>query len=296
MAYEIPKRRRKMRKFEIHEISGVDRPAQEGARVVIMKRDDSAPARAPASATVAWTSGNTTTFTLNVNGTTVSFAPPAPSPPTVAKQDPPPAADHDPEKCDEEDCPHCKEKARMDSEKGCDPGHEEKSAQVEKKDEPVSVAKEMLRPGEDETEKEFVSRFMADEGMRSEFPDDEQRAAVAHARYRESLKRMFEFAPAPAEGVVQIVPDAPPSGPTGDVWGELPNPATRPHPTGAGVAMTTTQNGHHHTLDTSMPGGATSMVLTPGDDVPHDHPWVRTHGGQVIIGQNSGHGHELLQP
>ncbi len=33
-------KRRKMLAFKIDEISGVDNPAQEGARVAIMKRDD----------------------------------------------------------------------------------------------------------------------------------------------------------------------------------------------------------------------------------------------------------------
>ena len=37
-------KRRIMRAFKINEISGVDRPAQEGARAVIMKRDDGKPA------------------------------------------------------------------------------------------------------------------------------------------------------------------------------------------------------------------------------------------------------------
>ena len=32
--------KRIMRRFALKEISGVDRPAQQGARVVIMKRDD----------------------------------------------------------------------------------------------------------------------------------------------------------------------------------------------------------------------------------------------------------------
>lgn len=41
-AVAVPKRRRRriMRAFEISELSAVDKPAQEGARVAIMKRDD----------------------------------------------------------------------------------------------------------------------------------------------------------------------------------------------------------------------------------------------------------------
>lgn len=37
----MAKQRRIMRKFEIHELSAVDKPAQEGAKMVLMKRDDS---------------------------------------------------------------------------------------------------------------------------------------------------------------------------------------------------------------------------------------------------------------
>ena len=36
----MPPRKRIMREFRIDEISGVDNPAQEGARVAVMKRDD----------------------------------------------------------------------------------------------------------------------------------------------------------------------------------------------------------------------------------------------------------------
>ena len=39
----MPRKRNIMRAFKIDEISGVDSPAQEGARVAIMKRDDSTP-------------------------------------------------------------------------------------------------------------------------------------------------------------------------------------------------------------------------------------------------------------
>lgn len=42
-----------------------------------------------------------------------------------------------------------------------------------------------LKPRPDESEQDFVSRFMGDAGMRSEFPEQAQRAAVAHSMYRQ---------------------------------------------------------------------------------------------------------------
>lgn len=40
-----------------------------------------------------------------------------------------------------------------------------------------------------ESQRNFVSRFMADAAMRSEYPDQEQRAAVAYSQYRRKVAR-----------------------------------------------------------------------------------------------------------
>ena len=40
-------------------------------------------------------------------------------------------------------------------------------------------------PSADESEQDFVSRFMGDEQAISDFPDEQQRAAVAYSTYRD---------------------------------------------------------------------------------------------------------------
>lgn len=42
----------------------------------------------------------------------------------------------------------------------------------------------ILKPGEDEKQKEFISRCMANEAMLEEFPDKDQRAAVCYDSWR----------------------------------------------------------------------------------------------------------------
>lgn len=86
--------KRIMRKFRIDELSGVDVPAQEGARVTIMKRD---------------------------------------------------------------------------------------SAQDD------TLEKRMPKPGEDEVDKEFLARFMGDETMVEEYPDEKQRYAVANSQLSKAV-------------------------------------------------------------------------------------------------------------
>lgn len=46
----------------------------------------------------------------------------------------------------------------------------------------------MPKPKPGEAEKDFVSRFMADQAMGVEFPDEKQRAAVAHQTFRDARK------------------------------------------------------------------------------------------------------------
>ena len=48
-------------------------------------------------------------------------------------------------------------------------------------------------PSADESEKDFVSRFMGDEQAISEFPDEQQRAAVAYRTYRDEDEEMEEL-------------------------------------------------------------------------------------------------------
>lgn len=51
----------------------------------------------------------------------------------------------------------------------------------------------MPKPKSGEPEKDFVSRFMADQAMGVEFPDEKQRAAVAHSTWKESQKDAGEM-------------------------------------------------------------------------------------------------------
>ncbi len=55
------------------------------------------------------------------------------------------------------------------------------------------------QPRANEEEQAFVSRFMADEAMRRDYPDEKQRAAVAYNTFRDSKKA--EEAPAPSGAV-----------------------------------------------------------------------------------------------
>ena len=48
-------------------------------------------------------------------------------------------------------------------------------------------------PSADESEKDFVSRFMGDEQAISDFPDEQQRAAVAYSTYRDDEMEEMEL-------------------------------------------------------------------------------------------------------
>ena len=50
------------------------------------------------------------------------------------------------------------------------------------------------KPHKDEKEKDFITRCMGDEAMNSEFPENEQRAAVCHQQWRDSRKPEEESA------------------------------------------------------------------------------------------------------
>lgn len=45
------------------------------------------------------------------------------------------------------------------------------------------------RPNSGESQKAFLARFLGDAAMRSEYPDQKQRAAVAYSQYRRKLAR-----------------------------------------------------------------------------------------------------------
>lgn len=155
---EIKERRNIMRAFKINEISLVDHPAQEGARVAIMKRSD--------------------------------------------------------------------------------------------------VSKVLPSRREGESEDAFVGRFVENDEARREFPDRNQRLAVAVNRARKSNveKRAMLTSVEGGHSHLLILDLEDGSGP--------------------------------------KPAGETMPALTPGEEYPHSHPWIMRDDGTVVIGVAEGHQHE----
>lgn len=60
---------------------------------------------------------------------------------------------------------------------------------------------EKLKPGKGESKDDFISRFMSDEGMKREYPDQDQRLAVANSMFEQKMgkKEPEEQAPASSE-------------------------------------------------------------------------------------------------
>lgn len=65
----------------------------------------------------------------------------------------------------------------------------------------------MPKPGAKESQKDFIARFMADETMRREYPDDKQRAAVAYSQWRRRRKEKLEKVMLKAEETVRKAAD-----------------------------------------------------------------------------------------
>ena len=165
---EKKKRRRRMKKFTITELSAVDRPAQEGALVTIMKRDDSG-----------------------------------------------------------------------------DDG---------------DLEKVLMAPRSSEKRGDFVSRFMGNDAMKREFPERDQRLAVANRQFLTKknyggLDKSFDRIP----------------------------------------VLTSAEDGHTHIVwVTGRRGGETTFGMSPGEDGRnHDHPWVIEVDGSLTIGENDGHTHTI---
>ena len=157
------KKRRRMKKFVITELSAVDRPASEGALVTIMKRDDT------------------------------------------------------------------------------DDG----------------IEKVLPKPQRGESRSDFVSRFMGSAAMRKDFPQRDQRLAVANRQFR--VKKNDEDIDKSRDSI---------------------------------PVLTSADDGHSHIVwVTGSRGGETTMQRGPDDDGMHDHPWVIQADGSLVIGENNGHTH-----
>jgi hypothetical protein len=59
------------------------------------------------------------------------------------------------------------------------------------------------------------------------------------------------------------------------------------------IVLTSTTDGHQHTLDPSDPSGCTSGAISEGADGTHRHEWVRAADGSITIGANAGHTHTV---
>jgi len=60
------------------------------------------------------------------------------------------------------------------------------------------------------------------------------------------------------------------------------------------LTLLTNVGGHTHLLDDGKDGGMTSCALMPGEDEEHCHPWVKNDSGQIVVGEDDGHAHEVL--
>jgi hypothetical protein len=62
------------------------------------------------------------------------------------------------------------------------------------------------------------------------------------------------------------------------------------------VKLTTSENGHQHSIDTSRSSsGETSWAVPEGSDGGHTHAWVKAVNGTVTIAEVGGHTHAVLE-
>lgn len=152
-------------------------------------------------------------------------------------------------------------KVKLDWISACDnPAQEGARVVLMKRDE---LAKRMPAVSKDEKEADYVSRFMADEAMKSEYDDVKQRAAVAHSTYSEAKKKKLGK---------YFYSD----------WG---NPLA-----------TDVVEGHQHLLnnDPVKSAGDTTHEKAEGEDNPHSHGWIRNQDGSIEILMSEGHTHNVV--
>jgi len=144
-------------------------------------------------------------------------------------------------------------KARIEAISAVDrPAQEPATVAIMKRaDEPITK----LKPRDGESQDDFVSRFMSDGAMKHEYPDEKQRAAVAHSMHARQMRKKW--------------------------------PVEQPR-------LLSDVNGHSHFIDLADgPGGETSATKSEGAEYSHSHPWVRLDDGAILIGAAEGHTHEL---
>lgn len=57
--------------------------------------------------------------------------------------------------------------------------------------------------------------------------------------------------------------------------------------------LTSSEDGHSHLVWLHGRAGTTSWAKSEGEESGHDHPWMLTADGQLVIGENEGHSHAV---
>ena len=125
-----------------------------------------------------------------------------------------------------------------------------------------NVEKVLIRPRSGETRSQFVSRFMSNGMAEEEFPDRQQRLAVANSQ--------FDRVTRSADKIEKR------------------------------FAVLTMVGGHQHIIDLMGPEGIksrghTSFDMAEGDMESHSHEWVRRDDGSIVILMAAGHIHEVAE-
>lgn len=124
---------------------------------------------------------------------------------------------------------------------------------------------EKLKPGKGEKKDDFVARFMADEKMKTKYPDQKQRLAVAYSMLERKGKTTMKKR----------------------------------------AMLTGIENDHQHVIELDWVtfesgqkrenfSGNTSYNGENGKE-SHSHPWIMTEEGEIVIGLTNGHTHTAGQ-
>ena len=182
MTEEIKKKRRIMVKAKLLEISAVDKPAQVGARMVLRKREFSADERRDAAKDkAAMPDGSFPIRNKQDLKNAIAAFGRAKDKAAVAK--------------------HIKRRAKALDALDLLP-EDGVLAELLSKFDGEPVAK--LKPHAGESKNDFVERFMGDERMKEEYPDEKQRVAVAMSMFR--VKKDIANEPIPAGSEASSTP------------------------------------------------------------------------------------------
>lgn len=128
------------------------------------------------------------------------------------------------------------------------------------------VEKVLMRPRSGETRDAFVSRFMSSAAAKREFPERDQRLAVAMQQFRRGA------------GSSKAADDS----------------------FEKRFGVTTVVEGHQHVMDVMGPNGVMSRGETSYDrgmdaEYSHSHEWIRRDDGSILILMADGHEHDIME-